>query len=169
MTLPHLRLQSALLGAAMAAFLVLTACSQNSQTLTQAEREEIKSAVTQSFDGLVDAVLALDHDKYFSYFDTEKYTSLNEDGTVTHTFDAFKTTYLAQTAYLKEYKSLSFDNVKITVIDRANAVLVNEYEAEIVLTSGDAITAKGGGTQVWSKSTGAWKLVSVSSSAKPAE
>ncbi len=166
----QLRNQSGLARAIIAAALVLlTACAQKAQTLTEAERADIETAVQDSFDGLVDAVTTFDHDRYFSYFDTEKYTSLNEDGTVTHSFDEFRADYLAQMVAIKEYKALTFDRVKITVLDRNNAVLVNEYDADVVLTSGDAISAKGGGTQVWSKSTGAWKLVSVSSSGKPVE
>lgn len=143
--------------------------AQQSSLLSQESSSQISHDVNTSFNGLVDAVIKLDHEKYFSYFDEQKYTALNEDGSVTHSFKDFHDAYLPQVAYIDHYLDLKFNNVKIDVIDENTAVLVNEYVAEVKLTTGDVITAAGAGTQVWSKRTGEWKLVNVSSSAKPQE
>ena len=130
--------------------------------------DTIHMEISQAFAGLSDAVLKIDLDRYVSYFDKDKYTGLNEDGTVLHSFKAFETTSLPALQYIKSYNDLTFSNVKIDVIDKNTAILVNEYTAEVVLMSGDVVTASGAGTQVWSKRTGEWKLVNVSSSSKPA-
>ena len=135
--------------------------------LNTSRKNEIYTEVNSAFQGLVDASKSLDHEKYFSYFDAEKYTTLNEDGTVLHSLDAFREMYLPQQKYIKSYQSLEFSNVKIDVIDASTAVLVNEYTASVTLTSGETVSAAGAGTQVWSKRTGTWKLVNVSSSLKP--
>jgi len=147
--------------------LCLSACSANSDQLTAQRENEIRSEVSAAFQGLANASKTLDHEKYFSYFDAEKYTALNENGVVLHSFDAFKEMYLPQLKYLESYQSLEFSNVKIDVIDASTAVLVNEYKATVTLTSGEVVNASGAGTQVWSKRIGVWKLVNVSSSAKP--
>ncbi|WP_262694782.1 nuclear transport factor 2 family protein [Kordiimonas aquimaris] len=147
--------------------LTLAACSADKTSFTQEQEIQVTSEVNQAFLGLVEASKTLDHARYFSYFDTEKYTALNEDGTVLHSFAVFQEIYMPQVAYVERYNDLQFDNVKIDVIDKNTAVLVNEYTAEVVLTNGDIVKAAGAGTQVWSKRTGEWKLVNVSSSAKP--
>ncbi len=134
--------------------------------MTKIDEDAIHDAISQSFDGLVEAVTSLNVDRYYEFIDTDKYTGLNEDGTVTHTFMEFKKIYDAQIPYIKEYRSLEFSNVKITVIDKNTAILVNEYEAEVLLQSGDVVTGSGAGTQVWSNTTGQWKLVSLSGSTK---
>lgn len=148
-------------------FLLISACSDAPDTLTASREAQIRTEVNTAFQGLAQASKSLDHAKYFSYFDTEKYTALNENGAVLHSFTAFKDMYEPQLAYLESYQNLDFNNVKIDVIDAFTAVLVNEYSATVTLTTGETVSAKGAGTQVWSKRTGTWKLVNVSSSAKP--
>lgn len=144
----------------------LSACDRLAPPMTKVDEDAIRDAITQSFDGLAKAVTSLNSDRYYEFFDSNKFTSLNEDGTVTHSFKEFQKTYDAQVPYIKEYKALEFSNVKITVVDKNTAILVNEYEVEVLLQSGDLVTAAGGGLQVWSNTTGEWKLVSVSSSPK---
>ncbi len=150
----------------LACTIFLSACSQQVVSLSKAEELEIHETVNQSFLGLVAAVKSLNAHSYYNYFDADKFTSLNEDGTVTHSFKEFKDAYDRQLPLIKKYKSLEFSNVKITVIDKNTAILVNEYDAEIVLQSGDSVFASGAGTQVWSHAATQWKLVSVSSSTK---
>ena len=70
---------------------------------------------------------------------------------------------------VEKNESLEFHNVKITVVDQNTAILINEYKQSMLLTSGDFIQLAGGGSQVWSKSSGEWKLVSISASDKPSE
>ncbi len=68
---------------------------------------------------------------------------------------------------LGAYQSLKFPNVNVSVIDDNTAILVNEFTQTVLLRNGTTYTASGGGTQVWSKRSGQWKLVSVSASNKP--
>lgn len=132
-----------------------------------AETPATEQEVHLAFKGLADAAEQLDHDQYFSFFDKEKFTALNHDGTVTHNFEDFQEAFLRQIAFIKSYSSLDFKNVKTVAIDAQTAVLVNEYNATLVLKNDDQVSASGAGTQVWSKSSGTWKLVNVSSSVKP--
>ncbi|MDA8017939.1 MAG: nuclear transport factor 2 family protein [Thermoanaerobaculia bacterium] len=127
----------------------------------------VTEAVQHAFHGLAQAARALDHDRYFQHFDQAVFTALNADGTVTHSFEAFARDYRQQADFVQAYRSLDFHRVKITVIDAQTAVLVNEYRAQVILKSGQVVDAEGAGTQLWSRRTGTWKLVSVSSSAKP--
>jgi len=143
--------------------LTLGCVQQNEE---QTNMKEIESEVNQAFDGLVDAVRTMNVERYLGYFDRQEFTSLNDDGSVFHNFKQFESMYRQQAPYVEKYVSLEFDNVKITVINNSTAVLVNEYFAEVTLKSGDAVSASGAGTQVWSKGTGEWKLVNVSSSIK---
>ncbi len=147
--------------------LCLSACSANSDQPTEQRESEIRSEVKTAFQDLANAAQTLNHDRYFSSFDSDKFTALNENGGVLHSFDAFKEMYLPQLKYVESYQSLEFNNVKIDVINASTAVLVNEYKATVTLTSGETVMASGAGTQVWSKRSGVWKLVNVSSSAKP--
>ena len=128
--------------------------------------DEIKNSVNLAFKGLAEAAKSSDVARYFEFFDKEKFTALNEDGTVTHSFGEFEKSYREQISSVENYQSLEFRNVKITVVNTDTAILVNEFRAEVVLKSGDVVTAEGAGTQVWAESDGNWKLVSVSSSSK---
>lgn len=152
---------------ALMSALTLAACNSKVDEMTNDQEAAVAAEVTTAFQGLAEASQKLDHERYFSYFDAEKYTALNENGEVLHSFKTFKDIYEPQLAYLASYESLEFSNVKIDVIDASTAILVNEYEATVTLTSGETISAAGAGTQVWSKRTGTWKLVNVSSSSKP--
>lgn len=128
------------------------------------DEETIRTEVLASFDGLVDAVLASDTERYLRYFDSERFVGLHANGTVVHSMEAFARTYRQQAAAVKAYRSLVFDQVKVSVIDERTAILVNEFDAEVELTSGEVVGASGGGTQVWVSTGTSWKLVSVSSS-----
>lgn len=127
---------------------------------------DIADEVQQAFEGLAAAARTLDHNAYFSFFDVERFTSLNEDGTVYTSFAEFERNTRPALEFIAAYNSLVFSNVQVTIVSPQTAVLVNEYAAEVVLTSGDTASAGGAGTQVWSKNTGEWKLVHVSSSSK---
>lgn len=125
---------------------------------------EINKEIAQVFNELADVVKSLDVEQYAEFFNKEKFTALNADGTVTHSFEEFIDSYSVQISAVENYRSLEFKNVKITVINNKTAILVNEYDAVIVLKSGDEISTSGAGTQVWSNEDGNWKLVNVSSS-----
>lgn len=132
--------------------------------LSETKNNEITKEINQVFKGLAEAAKTLDVGEYAKFFDKERFTALNADGTVTHSFEDFINSYSEQISALKSYKSLEFKNVKITIINSTTAILVNEFDAIVVFRSGDEISASGAGTQVWSKVENSWKLVSVSSS-----
>ena len=134
--------------------------------ISEIKENETKNAINQAFKGLTEAAKSLDVNQYAEFFYKEKFTALNADGTVTHSFEEFINGYSEGISALESYESLEFKNVKITVANSTTAILVNEYDAVVVLKSGDKVSAKGAGTQVWSKENGTWKLVSVSSSSK---
>lgn len=146
--------------------LALSAGCSGETRLSEEEEKEVRRAVNESFDGLVAASKSFDFDHYLEFFDEDKFTGLNANGTVTHSLDDFDDAYRESFSIPEAYQSLRFKNVKVTVIDRYTAILVNEFEAQVLLKSGEVIPASGGGAQTWSKASGAWKLVSVSSSAK---
>jgi len=100
------------------------------------------------------------------FFDQEDFTILNADGTTIDSFEKFKTVYNPQFKAIQKYNTLNFDPVIIHVIDNENSVLVNEYSAELVLKSGDVISASGAGAQFWSKRSGEWKLVHISNASR---
>ncbi|MEL7312387.1 MAG: nuclear transport factor 2 family protein [Pseudomonadota bacterium] len=129
-------------------------------------QNDLKSEVEAAFNDLVDAAKNGDIERYFSFFDQDTFTALTADGSTIATFDAFRERVAPQLEFIERYNSLEFDPVKVSVLDSSNAVLVNEYSAEVVLKSGDIVAASGAGTQVWSKRTGVWKLVHVSDSIK---
>lgn len=123
--------------------------------------------IEAAFSGLVAAAKSLDADRYLDYFDKERFTGLNEDGTVAHSLDEFAKRYSAMVPLIERYRSLEFSRVKITVLNSTTAVLVNEYTAQVLLKTGVLVEAAGAGTQLWNLIDGNWKLVSVSSSSRP--
>ncbi|MFK7819999.1 MAG: DUF4440 domain-containing protein [Planctomycetaceae bacterium] len=131
--------------------------------------KEVSQIIAERFKGLVAAAESLDTESYLAFFDSEKFTCLNEDGTVTATLSEFAAAYAEQTAMVESYESLEFSNVKVTALNESTAILINEYKAIVRLASGDLVTARGAGSQVWSDIDGDWKLVSVSSSLRHAE
>ena len=137
--------------------------------VTNHTNEEIESEVHQAFNGLIEASESLDADKYFEYIDKEKFSGLNADGTVWHSVNDLEALIRPGFSMIEKSLSLEFSNVKITVINQTTAILVNEYKHSLMLKSGDIIQQAGGGSQVWSKSNGTWKLVSASASDKPIE
>ena len=134
--------------------------------MTEIDKTVIHNEVDQAFRRLVDSILSMDIEQYFSFFDHELYTALNANGSVTHSFKMFSDLFREQINYVEAYKALSFHNVKITVLDDKSAVLVNEFEAKVHLKEGQVISTAGAGTQVWSKHSGTWKLVHVANAEK---
>ena len=128
------------------------------------DKSNVESEVLDAFKGLVKASESLDSEKYFAYFDKEKFTGLNADGTVWHSIKNLETLINSGFPMIDKSISLEFKNVKVTVIDQTTAILVNEYKQSLLLKNGNLVNQSGGGTQVWFKSKGAWKLVSVSAS-----
>ncbi|MBY0574272.1 MAG: nuclear transport factor 2 family protein [Undibacterium sp.] len=132
--------------------------------IESADTNQIEAEVRVAFEGLVQASTALDSNRYFDYFDKNKFTGLNADGTVWHSIQALEKIIYAGFPLVDKITSLEFKNVKVTVINPSTAILVNEFTQSILLKSGDTVKQSGGGTQVWVKTNGAWKLVSVSAS-----
>lgn len=134
--------------------------------MSPSDETRITSEIELVFDELVAAAKSKDHDRYFSFFETNTFTALTTTGSTVPSFEAFRLIYEPQLGAVQSYKSLNFDPVHIRVIDANSAVLVNEYVAEVVLTSGEVVSASGAGAQFWSRRTGAWKLVHISDAVK---
>ena len=145
---------------------IMVGCVHKKSEASNEPYEEVVLEVNAAFNGLIEAVKSLDTGRYFQFFDEGRFTSMNADGTVFHNLTDFKDPYREQIAMIQKYESLQFQNVKVTVVNNTTAVLVNEYQASVVLKSGEKVLAAGAGTQVWSKATGVWKLINISSSSK---
>ena len=143
-----------------------TACKSDGALISSSKEAVVKAEIEAVFEDLVSATEERDHELYFSFFDTSTLTTLNSDGSTLRSFDAFKLTYGPQLGAVQNYNSLEFDPVHISVVDAKNAILVNEYSAEVVLTSGETVSATGAGAQFWSKRSGEWKLVHLSDAQK---
>jgi ketosteroid isomerase-like protein len=154
----------------LCAILFVTSCSAiKNHSPVDVSTKSLKQEVEKEFQGLAAAIERLDMDAYLSYFDDEKFSGLNADGTNWTSLDALKAVVMPGFAFVEKVESLTFPHVHISVIDNNTVILVNEYEQVMLLKSGSRVSDAGGGTQVWSKSSGQWKLVSVSASAKPKE
>jgi len=146
--------------------LVTGACVSGHSQISSLEETKVKSEVKTEFEKLVNATKSRDHDLYFSFFEASAFTALTANGSTLSSFDAFKLIYEPQLGAVQSYNALNFDPIHIQVIDPRNAILTNEYTAEVVLISGEVVSASGAGAQFWSKSTGEWKLVHVSDAVK---
>lgn len=144
--------------------LFLVSCSNQITELSIDSKEIIEKEVHESFNGLVEASKSLDPTRYIEFFDPSKFVGLNSDGTNFNSIEDLTKLIKPGFESIEKITSLEFTNIKISIIDRNTAVLVNEYEQSALLKNGATHTSKGGGTQVWSKATGDWKLVSVSAS-----
>lgn len=146
--------------------LSMAACKSDGAHVSSSQEAVIKAEIEAVFEDLVSATKERDHELYFSFFDTSTLTILNANGSTLQSFDAFKLIYEPQLGAVQRYNSLEFDPVHISVVDAKSAILVNEYYAEVVLTSGDVVSAAGAGAQFWSKRSGEWKLVHISDAQK---
>ena len=146
----------------IASLITLSGCS--TENMEYVDKNKLEAEVLDTFNGLVKASKSLDPNKYFEYFNKEKFTGLNADGTVWHCIENLETLIFSGFPMVERVTSLEFKNVKVTLINSTTAILVNEYTQSMLLKSGDTVNQSGGGTQVWSKFNGDWKLVSVSAS-----
>ena len=142
---------------------VLSACSSDTQPLSEAEKAQVREEVLQSFDSLVEAAQSLEAEPYFAFFAQDRFTG-TLDGSVLSSFDELEGMYTQYLPEIKGYLSLDFSKVKVTVIDRDAAVLVNEFSERIVVASGDTLAIEGSGLQVWVREVSEWKLISISGS-----
>jgi hypothetical protein len=124
----------------------------------------VETEVLEAFNELVEASRALDSQRYFACFDKEKFTGLNVDGKVWHSIEALERLVSPGFSQVEEVVSLEFHNVKVTVVNPATAILVNEFRETSRLKDGTVVTQAGGGVQVWARSGSTWKLVSVAAS-----
>lgn len=152
--------------ALIACLILLTGCA-STEPLDANQKLKIEAEVKAAFESLYKAAQNLDADAYFNHFDREKFTGLNADGTVWQSIAPLEKIIRPGYKWVTRVDSLTFSNVKITVLDAQTAILVNEYEMQMTLKKGNTMTDAGGGSQVWSKRSGRWLLVSVSASAKP--
>jgi hypothetical protein len=135
--------------------------------MTEGEKSQIQEAVILAFDGLVAASRSLNSERYLEYFDQANFTGLGEQGMIWRSIDEFAVVIRAGFSQVENVQSLRFKNIKITVVSRTVAILVNEFEDRYLLKSGEVVSGAGGGTQVWHLSSGTWRLISVSASARP--
>jgi ketosteroid isomerase-like protein len=140
-------------------------CSTGMNTsLTAEEKKTIASEVRKAFEQLVESSKLLNKDAYLQHFDNEIFTGIYSGGEIFQNIDEFARFYDASINSIKGYISLEFDSVKITVINREVAILINQYTAKVLLDSGEEVEGSGAGSQVWNKQGDTWKLVSVSGS-----
>lgn len=147
--------------------LIILGCSHKPTAMSSQQKQQAEREVRLAFSQLVAAYHALDTAKYFSFFYQEKFIGLSEVGTNWNSFAPLKQGIEAGFSAIAHVEQLTFPNVKVSVIDPNTAILVNEFQQIARLHSGDVIEFAGGGTQVWVKHSGSWKLVSISASAKP--
>lgn len=138
----------------------------NAESNLKPNTKSAEQEVLASFHSLVDASKKLDVKAYFQHFDADKFVGLNSDGTNWNSIDDLEPIINAGFGSVKKVISLEFPNVRVSMIDDYTAVLINEFTQTILLKSGNTFHLAGGGTQVWSKRSGQWKLVSVSASSK---
>ncbi|MEN1727479.1 MAG: nuclear transport factor 2 family protein [Pseudomonadota bacterium] len=129
--------------------------------------DEVETEVQVAFESLVAASRALDMDRYLEHFDREHFVGLNSDGRTWQSLAELEPLVRGGFATTEAVLELHFPTVKISVIDAVTAVLVNEFEQTLLMNDGTTVQIAGGGAQVWSKRSGAWKLVSVSASQAP--
>ena len=132
--------------------------------ISATDRKRIEEEVMHAFSGLVEASKALDANRYLAYIDKEKFSGLSADGKAWHSIKNLEDLVVAGFPMVEKILSLTFQNVKVTVINPTTAILVNEYQQTILLKNQKTVKQSGGGTQVWSRSDDAWKLVSISAS-----
>ncbi len=135
--------------------------------LTAQDVTNLEKEVLLSFQKLVSASKDRDLEIYFSLIDQQKFTGLKADGSNWNSFDDLKSDVTSGFSLIDSVKELKFPNIKVTIIDSNTAILVNEYLQVVELKDGIQLSMKGGGTQVWSKSSGNWLLVSISASLSP--
>lgn len=144
--------------------LALAACSTPHSSVP--DTTEFEYEVQAQFQSLIEAAQSLDSTAYFDHFDEQSFTSLNENGTVTHFFDDFRSDYLEGVHSVRAYQKLEFTNIKVTELDPRHAVLINEYKATVQLKDDSIVSFAGAGTQVWQETDGQWRLIHISSSRK---
>jgi len=144
-------------------------CSQKDMKLSETEKIQIEKEINHAFANLVDISTTLDSTRYFELIDKDKFVGLNANGQNWNNIEDLKAIIIPAFDMVKKIESINFTNVKISVIDKNTAILVNEYNQTIMLDNGQIIKDSGGGTQVWSKSSGHWLLVSISASSKSHE
>ncbi|MRX28135.1 nuclear transport factor 2 family protein [Kangiella sp. HZ709] len=148
-------------------FILIISCTQKQTTITTADTAIVKSQIRAQFNSLAIAAKNLDVNSYLSFIDKDKFTGLKVDGTNWNHYEGFKIDIVTGFSFIKKVHSLKFPNVKISVVNAETAVLTNEYIQVFSLNDGAKLTSKGGGTQVWSKASGKWLLISISASFKP--
>lgn len=153
--------------AILCAAVLLVGCAASPSQLSEAAAENLRQQVLARFEQLADAAQRLDHDGYFALFDRQRFTALMADGTTLDSFNKFREIYLQGIAPVDRYVSLSFDPVQVTVLSDSVAVLMNEFEAQLILKSGKRVTASGAGSQIWQRTGNQWLLVSIASSNPP--
>jgi len=153
------------IGIALLAILLIS-CSGEKMVLSEESKNRIELEVRKSFEALVEASNALDAKRYFEFIDEDKFTGLNADGTNWNSVDGLKVMIESGFNAIEKIEFLEFTNVHVSVIDLNTAILVNEYSQKVLLKAGMSINNAGGGTQVWSKASGEWLLVSISASTK---
>lgn len=140
----------------------LGACASMQETSLMPLETEIKTV----FEALVDATVSKDLRGYYSFFDANAFSAISSDGSIIPTFEAFRVTYEPHLAAVQRYESLEFQAVEIRIINAETAILTNEFRAELVLVSGEHVSASGAGVQVWVKRGDRWKLAHVTDIAK---
>ena len=144
----------------------LTGCAKHNYRSPVFDEQQIQKEVLGSFESLKTASKNLDLDGYLQLINPDKFSGLNVDGINWNNYEEFKQSVTPGFTLIKEIHSLEFPNVEVIVIDANTAILVNEYIQKFTLTNGKTLTSIGGGTQVWSKASGRWLLVSISASLK---
>lgn len=151
---------------ALALLSLLGACVSEQASTPSWQQTDVKSEIEIAFRELVGAAQSNDSERYFSFFEPNAFTAMSSDGSILPTFEAFRLIYEPQLAAVQKYISLDFEAVEIRLIDKQTAILLNEYNAELILVSGERVSASGAGVQVWVKRSDQWKLAHVSDMAK---
>ena len=146
--------------------ILLFSCDRESLKVSETQELTIKKEVNTAFLQLIESAKSLNVENYLNHFDSNNFTGINGDGTIIRSLADFRKMYTEGMTHLKSYKSLEFPEVHITIINNFTAILVNEFDMVGISYTGDEFSASGAGTQIWSKKSGIWKLISVSGSHK---
>jgi hypothetical protein len=139
---------------------LLTACTSVNKPITDAEKAEIRSTVLKEFNEAVEGQRSLNWEKVLGLYKLDEDFSWIYGGKVNIGAESFKKMVESFVPNIKEYLYMESPNLKVIVLDRDFALVLDEESKEsFIMTNGDTIISKGAGSYLLQRFDTLWKVI----------
>ena len=144
------------------ACMILFACAPVEQPMPADEKAQIETTIGDTFDSIIEDMLARNNEKVLAYNLFDEDYSLVMDGDIIMGGEKSEEMFMSSFDYIQEYLYLKIPLKEIIIYDRSTAMVIFKFDESYSAITGDTLAVTGTGIYLMRQIEDQWKVVHMS-------